>query len=79
MHDYTVFECHYLFYCTFAYTAPEPRFQLVEQEPKLFSSPVDEVIVSIDENVVMAAAEPDGFLLDGRIDDWKNEADEISM
>lgn len=61
----------------FAYIAPQPRVQLVEQEPRLFSSPVDEVIVSIDENVVEAAAEPDGIALEGRLLDWRNEADKI--
>ena len=59
----------------FAYIAPQPRVQLVEQEPRLFSSPVDEVIVSIDENVVEAAAEPNEIVLDGRLQDWRNEAD----
>lgn len=61
----------------FAYIAPQPRVQLVEQEPRLFSSPVDEVIVSIDENFVEAAAEPDEIVLDGRLQDWRNEADKM--
>jgi len=40
---------------------------------------VDEVIVSIDENVTEAAAEPDGIALDERLQDWKNDADEMKM
>lgn len=63
----------------FAYIAPAPRVQLVEQEPRLFSSPVEEVVISIDENPVQAAAEPDAFLLDGKLHDWKNEANEIDL
>ena len=52
--------------------------QLVEQEPRLFSSPVvDEVIVSVDENVVQAGVNPG--ILEGRIDDWKRDADDIDM
>lgn len=38
---------------------------------------MDEVIVSIDENVVEAAAEPDGIALEGRLLDWRNEADKM--
>jgi len=38
---------------------------------------VDEVIVSVDENVVEAAAEPDGIVLDGRLQDWRNEAEKM--
>jgi len=59
-----------------AYITPEPRVQLVEQEPRLFSSPVvDEVIVSVDEDVVDAGVEPG--ILEGRLDDWKREAKDI--
>lgn len=62
----------------FAFITPEPRVQLVEQEPRLFSSPVvDEVIVSVDENVVQAGVNPG--ILEGRIDDWKRDADDIDM
>ena len=35
--------------------------------------------MSIDEHVVEAAAEPDAFLLDGRLNDWKNEANDINV
>lgn len=38
---------------------------------------MDEVVVSIDENVVEAAAEPDAIVLEGRLQDWRNEADEM--
>ena len=33
--------------------------------------------MSIDENFVEAAAEPDEIVLDGRLQDWRNEADKM--
>lgn len=60
----------------FANITPEPRIQLVEQEPRLFSSPVvDEVILSVDEDVVEAGMDPG--ILQGRLDDWKRDANDI--
>ena len=81
LHEIKIFKCFFFSIQkkAFAYIAPQPRIQPVEQEPKLFSSPVDEVIVSIDENVTEAAAEPDGIALDERLQDWKNDADEMKM
>ena len=52
---------------------------MVEQETRLFASPVDEVVVSVEENVVEAAAEPESFIFDGKLQDWKNDANDISV
>ena len=60
------------------YITPEPRVQLVEQEPRLFSSPVvDEVIATVDEDVVEAGVDP-GFLQE-KLDDWNKEAQDIDV
>ena len=60
------------------YITPEPRVQLVEQEPRLFSSPVvDEVIATVDEDVVEAGVDP-GFLQE-KLDDWNKEAQDINV
>ena len=60
------------------YITPEPRVQLVEQEPRLFSSPVvDEVIATVDEDVVEAGVDP-GFLQE-KLDDWNKEARDIDV
>lgn len=60
------------------YITPEPRVQLVEQEPRLFSSPVvDEVIATVDEDVVEAGVDP-GFLQE-KLDDWNKEAQDIDL
>lgn len=60
------------------YITPEPRVELVEQEPRLFSSPVvDEVIATVDEDVVEAGVDP-GFLQE-KLDDWNKEAQDIDL
>lgn len=60
------------------YITPEPRVELVEQEPRLFSSPVvDEVIAAVDEDVVEAGVDP-GFLQE-KLDDWNKEAQDIDL
>ena len=51
----------------------------MEEETSLLATPVDEVVVSVDEDIVQAAAEPDAFVFDGRLQDWKNDAKDISV
>ena len=51
----------------------------MEEETSLLATPVDEVVVSVDKDIVEAAAEPDTFVFDGRLQDWKNDANDISV
>lgn len=60
----------------FTFITPEPRVELTEQDPGLFSGPVvEEVILSLDEDVVEAGMIPGIF--EGKLDDWKRDANDI--
>ncbi|XP_067048762.1 dystrophin-like isoform X1 [Acropora muricata] len=60
----------------FTFITPEPRVELTEQDPGLFSGPVvEEVILSLDEDVVEAGMVPGIF--EGKLDDWKRDANDI--
>lgn len=60
----------------FTYITPEPRVEVIEQDPGLFSRPVvEEVILSLDEDVVEAGTVPG--IIEGKLDDWKKEANDI--
>lgn len=60
----------------FTYITPEPRVEVIEQDPGLFSRPVvEEVILSFDEDVVEAGTVPG--IIEGKLDDWKKDANDI--
>ena len=60
----------------FTYITPEPRVEVIEQDPGLFSRPVvEEVILSLDKDVVEAGTVPG--IIEGKLDDWKKDANDI--
>lgn len=49
---------------------------MIDQDPGLFSSPVvEEVILSVDEDFVEAGMDPG--IIEGRLDDWKRDANDV--
>lgn len=60
----------------FTCITPEPRVEVIDQDPGLFSSPVvEEVILSVDEDFVEAGMDPG--IIEGRLDDWKRDANDV--
>ena len=63
------------------YISPEPRVQLVQQEPRLFSSPEEEILLSTAENGLEAA--PEHFsegekACEEKLAAWKEDVNDIN-